>query len=468
MQGDRMAEASWNASWLKRLSQGLLLGLAWLSAGCLRTPDRYVASTLDVKQNPPATFEVDGKPYCFAGSNNYYLIFKPRPVVDDLLVAAKELDFRVLRVWAMMDRGSLDGSVPNADPNGGDKQGVYFQYWDPAKKAPAYNDGPDGLERLDYVVAKAGQLGLRLTLVMVNNWRAFGGMDQYLMWYGREKHHEFFTAPEIKQAYKNWVEHVVLRKNTVNGIVYRDDPAIFSWGLANEPRCKGDGPAGTGWTTNTITSWADEMSAFIKSLDPNHMVSVGDEGFLNGGGSHWTYEANDGVDNEALTALSGIDYNTFHMYIDQWGVTPEWGEQWIVDHISMARRLGKPTVLEEFGLKVQRDGGNVGNIIKGWPKRRRAYKRWSELMLRRGGNGTLGWMISGIDDDKPRYPDYDGYGFYKDDETGALLRDYARRFNSAAPACESAPESRSAPSPFARVRKPVQDVASGWGSVSRL
>ena len=101
--------------------------------------------------------------------------------------------------------------------DGGEKQGVYFQYWDPVKKAPAYNDGPNGLERLDYVLAKAGELDIKIIVVMVNNWRAFGGIDQYLMWYGRDKHHEFFTAPELKQAYKNWVEHVVMRTNTIDG-----------------------------------------------------------------------------------------------------------------------------------------------------------------------------------------------------------------------------------------------------------
>src|SRR6188768_421842 len=128
------------------------LTCAFLLAGCLKTPDRFAATTLDVKVNPPASFELEGKPFCFAGSNNYYPIFKPQPVVDDLFLAAKALDMRVMRVWGMLDRGSLDGSVPNSDPDGGDKEGVYFQYWDPLAKAPAYNDGPQGLERLDYVL----------------------------------------------------------------------------------------------------------------------------------------------------------------------------------------------------------------------------------------------------------------------------------------------------------------------------
>src|SRR5688572_30368614 len=134
MQAARMPNPARNVPRLNRLSLGALWACALVSLGCLKTPDRHVAASLDPNTNPPATFELEGKPFCFAGSNNYYLLFKPRPVVDDLLLAAKELDFRVLRVWAMMDRGALDGSVGNADPNGGDKQGVYFQYWDPAKK----------------------------------------------------------------------------------------------------------------------------------------------------------------------------------------------------------------------------------------------------------------------------------------------------------------------------------------------
>jgi mannan endo-1,4-beta-mannosidase len=443
-----------------------LLLAAILAPGCVKTPQPLVAPTLDVQANPPATFEVDGAPLCFGGSNNYYPIFKPRPVVDDLFEAAVALDMKVMRVWGMMDRGSLDGSVPNADPNGGDKQGVYFQYWDPVKKAPAYNDGENGLERLDYVLAKAGELKLKLIVVLINNWRPFGGIDQYLIWYGRDKHHEFFTAPELKQAYKNWVEHVVTRTNTITGVMYKDDPTVFSWELSNEARCKGGSAfdSNTGWNTNTITAWADEMSTFIKSLDPNHMVSVGDEGFLNGGGDHWAYKANDGVDNEALTALPAIDFGTFHLYPEDWGAKLEWGEQWIIDHLRVGRELGKPMVLEEYGVKVTRANGNLGPIIAGLPERERAYRRWNEIMLRGGGNGFMPWILSGIEDGpgRPLYPDYDHYAFYRDDETGRLIGEYSKKFLTA-PACTSQPVGSSGPaSKFVRARRPLEKVALGW------
>ena len=38
-------------------------------------------------------------------------------------------------------------------------------------------------------------------------------------------------------------------------------------------------------TTTTITQWASEMSAFIKSVDSNHLVAIGDEGFYNDPGN---------------------------------------------------------------------------------------------------------------------------------------------------------------------------------------
>jgi hypothetical protein len=88
-------------------------------------------------------------------------------------------------------------------------------------------------------------------------------------------------------------------------------------------------------------------------------------------------------------------------------------------------------------------------------------------MLRRGGNGSLSWMLSGIDDDKPRYPDYDHYGYYKDDETGALLASFARRFRDEAPACRAAGPGSGTKSPFVRVRKAPENVAFGWAEPSK-
>jgi mannan endo-1,4-beta-mannosidase len=242
-------------------------GLALAASGCLKTPGHVVASSLDVTRDAPATFEYQGKPFCYAGANNYYLAYKPRPMVDDVLTSAKELGFPVMRLWGFVDIGSLDGSVKSVDPNSdpdGKKDGAYFQYWDSKLKRPVVNEGPDGLQRLDYALAKAGELGIKLIVVLTNNWSDFGGMDQYLSWFGRDEHHEFYTAPEVRAAYKNWIATLVHRRNSINGKLYRDDPAIFAWELANEPRCKGTGPASSGWTNQTIVTWASEMTSYLR------------------------------------------------------------------------------------------------------------------------------------------------------------------------------------------------------------
>lgn len=421
------------------------LALAWaVLSGCAQLPARPPNAA-----PPSAGFELAGKPFCFAGANNYYAIYKPRPMVDDLLDSAQHLGLKVLRIWGMVDRGSLDGTVPNAD-GVGHKDGVYFQYWDVAQQRPAYNDGPNGLERLDYVLAAAAERDLKLIVVLVNNWRAFGGMDQYLMWYGRDQHHEFFTSEETKQAYRDWAAHVVSRRNTVNGRVYRDDPTVLAWELANEPRCKGGSSfdRDTGWDSATLTRWAGEMSGYLKSLAPNQLVSVGDEGFLATGGEHWAYRQNDGVDHAALTALPHVDFGTFHLYPEDWRTPPGFAEKWIADHVEVARRLGKPTLLEEYGVKATR----------GWPERRESYGRWNDALLRASVPG-LSWMLAGKDENGSRYPDYDGFAFYGDDATGKLLGGYAR---SVASSCEAPSPSLSPPSPFVSVRRAPRRSALGW------
>lgn len=440
-----------------------------LLAGCARGTERAPASPLATSSSPnrPATFEHRGKPYCFAGANNYYLAYMPRPMVDDVFASAKAMGLGVMRMWGFIDIGSRDGSVDSVDPNldpDGTKNGAYFQYWDSKLGRPAYNDGKTGLERLDYALARAAERELKVILVLTNNWRDFGGMDQYLRWFGRSKHHEFYTAPEVRQAYKNWVAHLVHRTNSVNGRLYRDDPTIFSFELGNEPRCKGSGPRSTGWTNETIVKWVEEMTTFVHSIAPNHMVSVGDEGFLDWGGEHWAYEAQDGVDHEAITALPGVDFGTFHLYPEHWGETLEWGKRWVADHVAVARRLGKPTILEEYGVKVERNARGV--IVDGLHERLGAYRSWNDALLEHGGNASLVWLLSGRDTFRGGlYPDYDEYTTYRGDETARLLSAYANEFANA-PACRAHDGTpSSSPTEFVRVRKQRERVAlvsSGW------
>ncbi|MEV0274173.1 cellulase family glycosylhydrolase [Hamadaea sp. NPDC050747] len=346
--------------------------------------------------------KLNGKPFKFYGSNNYYLMYQSPAMADDVFADAQAAGFTVLRTWAWLDIGNADGS----DSVAGKANGVYLQYWDPVTGAPAYNDGPDGLQRLDYVLYRAKQSGIKLVLAFTNNWSDFGGMDQYVRWAGLSHHDDFYTDARIKGWYKDWISHVLNRTNSLTGVKYSDDPTVMTWELANEPRCQGSGVYPTSDACGmqhpeTITAWADEMTRHVKSIDPKHLVSVGEEGFTcaNLGTDDWTTNCGPGTDSAALTALPAVDVMSFHLYPDGWGKTASWGTRWISDHIATAHRLGKAVMLGEFGYKDKATRNPV-------------YREWTDTVRAAGGNGFLYWILSGSQDDGTLYPDYDGFTVY--------------------------------------------------------
>lgn len=336
-------------------------------------------------------FTLNGSPFYFAGSNTYYLTYKSKFMVDAVLDSAKALGLRLIRTWGFLDMGSLDGSVPSVAPPG-PKEGVYFQYWDPSNSAPAYNDGPSGLEHLDYAIYAAGQRGLGVILPFVNNWPDFGGIDQYVAWYGLASHNDFYTDSNTRQAYKNWVSHLVNRTNIYSGVKYQDDSTIVAWELANEPRCAGNGAS--------LLNWVAEMSAFIRQTDPNHLVAVGDEGFFNRSlTSDWLYDGSQGLDFEKFLGVPTVDFGTFHLYPDGYGRSGDFGSYWIADHLAAGSRAGKPVVLTEYGLKDPVSRGNV-------------YQGWLNQIYTQGGAGDMFWMLAAQQDDGSLYPDFDQYTLY--------------------------------------------------------
>lgn len=412
----------------------------------------FVAQRTEI---PSPYFVRNGRPFCFMGANNYYLMYKSEFAVRSVLDSAQAMNLGMLRMWAFLDRGSLDGSIRNIHEPG-HADGTYFQYWDPETQKPAYNDKSDGLQKLDFVLTEARSRGLTLTLVLTNNWRDFGGMDQYLTWYGLRHHHEFYTDSRVRQAFKDWIHHIVNRVNSIDGVPYKDDPTIFAWELANEPRTLNyhGMDAREGWTSNTITAWADEMSAYVKSQDPHHMVAVGDEGFFDRGQKDWTYGGTVGVDNERLTALPHVDFGTYHLYPDHWSKGHKnWAKSWIDDHIELGRRANKPMVLEEYGLRVRRKQGVEGEIVRGWQRRAAGYANWNNLLRESGGQAGLFWLLSGYETPGEPYLDYDGFAVYEDDPTYDLLTPLSDRMNSSAAACSLALDSaHGAATPFVSSR----------------
>jgi mannan endo-1,4-beta-mannosidase len=370
-----------------------------------------------------------GEHFRVAGANNYYPMYVSKTMVDDLLNKAAASSFNVFRFWGFIDIGNLDGtnSVDPGNP-GGKPNGVYFHFWNGT--APDFNDGPTGLEHLDYVIFKAGQLDLKVIIPFVNNWSNFGGMDQYVRWKNGQFHDDFYTDATIRQWYKNWISHLLNHTNIYTGIKYMDDATIIAWELANEPRCGGSGtyPRSTTCNTQTLLSWADDVSKFVKTVDTRHLLSTGDEGFFcnNPASTDFTENCSQGVDTVALADLDAMDAMSFHLYPDFWH--PElslpdraaWGDQWIERHIRAARGIRERAILGEFGWL-------------GKATRNPTYKAWTDEVLEERGAGALYWLLSDQQDDGSLYPDYDGFTVYCPTPVCSMFTNFAKRMEDRPP-----------------------------------
>jgi mannan endo-1,4-beta-mannosidase len=185
------------------------------------------------------------------------------------------------------------------------------------------------------VVSSAESHGIKLIINFVNNWGDYGGMAAYNKFYGTSAS-TWYTDSRVQTQYKAYISAVVSR--------YKSSSAIFAWELANEPRCNG-------CSTSVITNWATTISSYIKGLDSSHMVTLGDEGFMNGGGDgSYPYTTGEGIDFAANLKVPNLDFGVFHLYPGSWGVSNDWANAWISNHGVACAAAKKPCILEEYGV----------------------------------------------------------------------------------------------------------------------
>ena len=268
-----------------------------------------------------------------------------------------------------------------------------------------------------------------MVLALVNNWADYGGMDRWTLWrFGSVDHDKFYTDAVIKGWYKDLVQALVNRTNTVNGRLYRDDPTIFAWELTNEARSSAGAAA-------SLNSWMGEMSAFIKSVDPNHMVTTGIEGWYGpayAGRNTDSWMSAEGQDFISNHQHATIDFATCHIWPDNWGWNPIGNTQSALSKAKtyLQRRLAdadsilqKPLLCEEFG--IPRD--NRGRGINGGPTTIRDlfyqqvfYGLCQDSALTGGAcGGVTNWLI--LSDSYSPYDDGNGVFLPYDTSTDAIL-----------------------------------------------
>jgi len=312
-------------------------------------------------------FSLNGADYVVAGTNAYWLAQQTNADIDTAFSDIANAGLTTVRTW-----GFNDVTSPQ-------EYGAYYQLW--TGSTATFNTGAYGISRFDYVVESAANHGIRLIVTLTNNWDNYGGMDTYVAALSPGgTHDEFYVDETIISAYKTYVNEFVSR--------YESNPTIMAWELANEPRCTGSngGSAPNCDTTgSTIAAWASTLSAYIKSIDSNHLVAIGDEGwFQEANPPSYPYAPGVGINFVTNLAIETLDFGTFHSYPESWGETANetlWGVQWIADHATAQKTANKPVLIEEFGVT-----NNQASTYALW---------WNEI-ISSGLTGDLIWQAGSV------------------------------------------------------------------------
>jgi len=314
-------------------------------------------------------FCFNGQTFYFAGANTYDVFtyggswgdtettYMDKARIDAHFAHLQADKVTVLRLW-MFSHESWHGFEPS--------KGVY-------------NDQQFAL--FDYVIQSAKAHNVMLIPVFENYWEAYGGIDTRLSWEGLSGGHpgraKFFNkqvCPGCFTQYKNYVNYALNRVNHYSGVKYKDEPTIFAWELMNEPRYQ-DVSAEENVSGATLRAWVDEMGAYIKGIDPNHLLGTG----LEGHESRYGFGGNEGNPFVTIHQSPYIDFTSAHPYpTEGWAgldipKTKTLIRAWISDSHTV---VGKPFFMGEW---------NVHSDWTNW---------WSQIygeIEASGGDGSAFW-----------------------------------------------------------------------------
>lgn len=299
-------------------------------------------------------FILEDKPYTYVGANYWYAAFT---AIDDRgrERIVRELDF-LKNAGVTNLRLMASGEGPSSEP---------FRIT-PTLQEEMGDWNEKILSGLDFVLAEMGKRNMKAVICLNNFFYWSGGMSQYVSWLTGEKipypeEHSwdtymrfaarFYTIPGAKKLYNDLLRKVIGRKNTITNVLYVNDATIMSWQLANEPREYGH--------DKKYFKWVRKSGELISNLDQHHLICIGNEGILN---------PLVGTTYVKTGSLKNIHYLTVHLWPENWGwyapknaeetfdATLVKSKEYLDKNAEAAILVGKPIVLEEFGLA--RDGGS--------------------------------------------------------------------------------------------------------------
>ncbi|MFH2007609.1 MAG: hypothetical protein ABI333_13570 [bacterium] len=322
-------------------------------------------------------FALGGRPFYFVGAN-VGVMHGPtqRRLAARTLREARSDGLTVVRIWALGE-GPADATdwqrswqLFRAGPRG----------WIPAAG-----------RHLDQVLATSRALGLKVILVLGNNWGDYGGIPQYLRWarlgsarFGARD--VFFGRSRVRQWYRRHVDRLVNRRSSITGVRYGDDPTIMAWELFNESTATTSGFAAR-------RRFLRETAKRLRARAPRQLIAAGVTGYgTPARRAEWL----------RLCRLKEFSYCDAHLYPEEsWRLQrPRDLGPLIDDRVQLAHHVaGKPVLFGEFGFTagISRHKG-LG----------RTQPWWVDRFLRRvhydGAAGALVWLYLPHCPEKRRFP----------------------------------------------------------------
>lgn len=147
--------------------------------------------------------------------------------------------------------------------------------------------------------------------------------------------------------YKNFISHVLNRTNTVTGTVYKNDKNIMGWELINEPN----------FIYGSIGGWLTDIGSYVKSIDPNHLISVG----IGAAESQWWKS---GAYN--WTTLGNLDFIDLHYYAPEALYNPVayTNVTNIISVVTDGLALNKPVIIGEYGCVTTNSITTMSNLYR--------------------------------------------------------------------------------------------------------
>lgn len=262
------------------------------------------------------------KNFRVVGVNDYDLAYRNNTYIAQTFAKLHNAGVTTVRFWLFGD-GNTDGFQPSA----GDINEIRFK-------------------QTDYILYEAAKYNMKVIPVLINNWTAYGGKNQYIEWIGENPATDetaFWTNNQITSLFKKYINYVLSRRNTYTNVLYANDPTILGWDIMNEPRSNDQ---------VDMNNWLGAIAIYIKQRDHNHLVFAGTE---NATVSEPITPADVGKSSD-LCANQAIDVCSVHLYLfNSANNEPIYNNytdvaNFIQEQENYARQVDKPLLLEEFGI----------------------------------------------------------------------------------------------------------------------